>query len=71
MNQGSTALIFLAGLLELLDFLEFLSSPIGRVGMFGLGLCWGYQYLFELNLAIAAVLAGLVSVQLYHCLKLE
>lgn len=71
MSQGSTAVLLLAGLLGLLEFLEFFTSPVGCAAMFGLALFWGYQFVFGLHLAISASLAGLASTQLYLCLKLE
>lgn len=64
-------MFLLAGLLGLLEFLEFLTSPVGCAGAFGLGLLWGYQYVFAPNLAIAALLAGLTSARLYYWLELE
>lgn len=71
MSQGNTAAILLAGLLGLLKFLEFLTSPVGCAAMFGLALFWGCQFVFELHLVISALLAGLASTQLYLWLNLE
>lgn len=70
-SQDITSVLLLAGLLRLLEFLEFLTSPIGYVAMFGLALFWGCQFVFELYPAISALLAGLASAQLYLWLKLE
>jgi len=71
MSQDSTSILLLAGLLGLLEFLEFLNSPIGYVAMFCLALFWSYQFAFELYPAISALLAGLASTQFYLWLKLE
>lgn len=71
MSQGSTAVILLAGLLGLLEFLEFLTSSVGCAAMLGLALFWGCQFVFDLHLTISALLAGLISTQLYLWLQLE
>ena len=71
MFQGSNGVTLLAGLLGLLEFLEFLTSLVGCAAIFGLALFWGCQLVFNLHLTISALLAGLVSIQLYFWLKLE
>ncbi|MGQ4648824.1 hypothetical protein [Lyngbya aestuarii] len=71
MNQESSAVVFLAVFLELLNFLEFLTSPVGLTIIFGLGLFWSCEYLLGLELVVAATIAGVASTQLYYWLIWE
>lgn len=60
----------LAGFLGLLEFLEFLGSPLGLTGLGSLGLFWGSQW-FGCDSAIAALLAGSLGLILYVGLEGE
>lgn len=54
----------LAGFLGLLEFLEFLSSPLGLTALSSLGLFWSSQWV-GCDSAIAALFAGSLGLILY------
>ncbi|MGP1385774.1 MAG: hypothetical protein ACTS2F_19605 [Thainema sp.] len=65
---NSSAMTLLAGFLGILEFLEFVVSPVGLVTLFGVVLFWTCQSLMEWNSAIAACLSATMSLQLYRSL---
>lgn len=66
---NSSAMTLLAGFLGILEFLEFVVSPVGLVAIFGTVLFWTCQSLMEWNSAIAACISATISLQLYRNLE--
>lgn len=60
---------WLLALLEVLKFLEFLTSPIGVTASFWLSLYWLLVQGFEMNGLLAALLPGFVAIDLYFSLR--
>lgn len=58
-------MVWLAALLELLQFLEFIASPLGLTASLWIALDLGLVWGLLLDPAIAATLSGLVALKFY------
>jgi hypothetical protein len=63
---NSSAMVFLSGLLGLLEFLEFIASPVGLAAISGIMLGWALQLLCHWSSAIAMTVSASFSLQIYR-----
>lgn len=62
-------MVWLAALLELLEFLEFLTSPLGLALVLWSALYYGLSQGLQLELGQSSILAGLVALNFYSRLQ--
>ncbi|HEY9735950.1 MAG TPA: hypothetical protein V6D06_06690 [Trichocoleus sp.] len=62
-------MVLLAALLEILEFLEFLTSPLGLALLLWSGLYYGLSQGLQLELSQSSMVAGLVALNFYCRLK--